>query len=255
MSLLDDCHIAYVNLKSRIDRKVHMEAQLERIGLNAERFEAMNTDDYQWDMNKVGVMYNRTKGAVGCHYSQVAVMQKALSLNKHAFVLEDDCQFCEDWNERVAIMEDYLKDKVWHIIWWGGTYHANNPAWWHKPGHSEIPQCTCTLGIDAERTDSKYIVRTYGAFSTFCYIVHKDFIAELIRWLDEHVHFSIGIDFLMILLQPFIKSYSFVPGAVRQIDNMSNIGNGMTIFSGFKMLGEHWYQEKMVDFNYDNFKL
>jgi hypothetical protein len=51
-----------------------------------------------------------------------------------------------------------------------------------------------------------------------------------------------------------------VPGSVKQIDNLSDIGNGMTIFSGFSRLNgteensRYWYQENMNDFNPETFK-
>jgi len=232
-----------------------MQQELEKAGIKANRFEAIRTDDYVWDMDKYGVMYNRTKGAIGCHVSQTKVMELALAENKHAWVMEDDCVFAEDIQERIKLVDEFLEGRDWQIFWWGGTFHVE-PSWWHKKGHSsDLPQCNCTYGVDALPTEDKRFVRTLGAFSTYNYVVNRNCIEPLLEFLDENVHLSMGIDWLMILLQPMINSYAFVPGSVKQMDNMSDIGHGMTIFSGFKMLGEHWFANKISDFNYDNFKL
>lgn len=244
-------------MNHRTDRLQHIQTELARVGIIADRTVGKRPEEIDDGTNpKYQVMWKRTKGALACHYGQVEIMQTALDKNKHAFVMEDDVIFCSDFQERFKIIEEYLDTHDWQILWLGGTYHANNPAWWHKEGHSpDLQVCDCTLGVDAEKTDSKYFVRTYGCFSTHCYIVNKDFIEPLLTFLEANVHLSMGIDWLMILLQPQIKSYAFVPGIAKQMDNKSDIGAGMTIFSGFKMLGEHWWQDKMDDFNYDNFTL
>ena len=69
-----------------------------------------------------------------------------------------------------------------------------------------------------------------------------------------HVSISMGIDWLFILLQPYLKTFAFVPGCVKQMDNLSDIGQGITRFSGFAILGPHWFRDRMTDFNYENFK-
>ena len=257
MSLLNDCYISYLNLDQRLDRKEHIEKELTRVGLQAVRTRGKLPDEYDSTDPKIQVMWNRTKGAVGCHYGQVAIMEEALRQGKHAFVMEDDCEFCSDFQERIAIAEEFLKDKDWTALWLGGTYHVsvgNSPTWWHKPGHGpDLPQCDCEFGVDAMATEDKRFVRTLGCFSTHCYIINKDHIQDVLDFLDKNVHLSMGIDWLMIWMQPKVNTYAFVPGCVKQIDNQSNIGNGLTIFSGFAMLGSHWWADKMDTFNYENF--
>ena len=68
-----DCYASYINLDHREDRNVRMKAELERIGIDAVRTRGMYPHEYAGDMSKVQVMWNRTKGAVGCHYSQVKI--------------------------------------------------------------------------------------------------------------------------------------------------------------------------------------
>lgn len=241
----------------RPDRLAHISAELLKAGLIAERTRGKLPDEFDLIDPKLQVMKNRTAGAIGCHYGQVEIMKKALEAGKHAFVMEDDCVFCSDFQQRIKDAEEFLKDKDWQIFWLGGTYHVstgNSPTWWHRPGHSEdLPQCDCEFGVDAIATDDKRFVQTYGAFSTHCYIVNHRFIEPLLEFLEANVHLSMGIDWLMILLQPKINAYAPVPGMVKQMDNQSDIGGGMTIFSGFAMLGSHWFADKAEDFDYDNF--
>lgn len=254
--ILDDCYISFLNLNHRTDRYQHMMNELARVGIIAERTRGKLPEEYDLTDEKYRVMYNRTKGAIGCHNGQVWIMEKAMKRGKHAFVMEDDLVFCSDFQERMKIVDEFLSTHEWDIFWLGGTWHPSDQTWWHKHGHGpDLPQCDCSIGVDAEKTDSKYFVRTYGAFSTHGYIVNKKFIYPLLQFLEQHVHLSMGIDWLMILLQPKIYAYAFVPGIAKQLDNQSDIGTGMTIFSGFKMLGEHWWQDKIEDFNYDNFKI
>lgn len=254
--ILDDCYTSYLNLDHRVDRHIHIENELKKANIKAVRTRGKLPQEFDLSDPKFQVMKNRTAGAIGCHMGQREIMQEALRQNKNSFVMEDDCVYASDIHERFEIIEDFLKDKDWTAVWLGGTYHKNNPAWWHKIGHSsDMPYCRCKLGIDVEKTESKYMVRTYGCFSTHSYIINKDKIKDVISFLDANVHLSMGIDWLMILLQPYINSYAFVPGIAKQIDNASDIGGGMTVFSGFSRLGPHWFQNLMSDFDYDNFKL
>lgn len=246
MPLLNDCYIGFLNLDHRKDRLEHIQKELGKAGINnAIRTRGKLPDEFDLTDEKLQVMFKRTKGAIGCHYGQVEIMQKALELNKHAFVFEDDVTLCSDFQERMKVADEFLKDKDWQIFWLGGTYHYPE-AWWHKKGHSiDLPQCDCTLERDAEPTERPNFMRTYGAFSTHSYIVNANFIEPLLEYLEANVHLSMGIDWLMILLQPMIYAYAPNPGMAIQLDNMSDIGGGMTVFSGFKMLGEHFFKDKL----------
>ena len=250
--LLDDCYIAYINLAHRKDRREHMEKELARVGIKAERFEAIRTRDHQWDHEKWGVMLRRTPGACGCYASQMGVMQKALSIDKHAFVMEDDLEFCSDWSDRVLYLEKYFADKSWDILWLGATVHIGPPHWY--TGHNPLLP-GANLGKDAECTNDPRILKTLACFCTYAYIVNKDSIGRVLWLLEEQIPTSIGIDFSMIRMQPFLNTYCLLPGAVKQIDNLSDIGTGITRFSGFSKLNgsiensRYWWQDKITDFD------
>jgi GR25 family glycosyltransferase involved in LPS biosynthesis len=230
-------YTSFVNLDSRPDRLAHITAQLERVGLYAVRTRGLLPHEVNIPMEKIGMMMRRTEGAVGCWFSQMQIMEEALAIGKDALVLEDDCIFCEDFNERLAYMEKWAETHPFDILWLGASFHVS-PPYWHNIGGSTDRRndVSANLGRDAETTDDPRMMRTYGAFSTMSYIVNHNSIEKVLALLHFHMHESVGIDHCMIRIQPQLLTYSFVPGCVRQLDNQSNIGNGITYWSGFLQL-------------------
>lgn len=252
---MENTYAAFVNLDHRTDRLAHMKAQLENSGLHAERVRGLLPVEVKVSHNKLRGMRRRgTLGAIGCHYAQVSIMEEALKRGQNAFVMEDDLVFCEDFQIRLAYIEEWMSRNDWDVFWLGGTFHS--PAHWHSKSHNvELTQCRCGLGRDCEPTDDPRIIRTFGAFCTYAYIVNANSLKRVLDLLDQNVHMSMGIDWLFIYLQPRLKTFAFVPGSVKQMDNQSDIGDGITRFSGFAQLNgtvensRYWYQEKMEDFD------
>ncbi len=243
--ILENSYCSFVNLDSRPDRLNVMKQTLARAGIQATRTRGMLPSEYKGDLAKIRCMLNRPqKGAIGCHFSQVSIMEEALRRKRHAFVMEDDLVFCSDFKERMAIIDNYCKAHPWDVIWLGGTFHIN-PPYWHK----------ANLGRDAELTTHPRIIRTYGAFSTHAYIVNGGSIAKILMMIDFLLPLSMGIDWAFIQIQPRLYTYAFVPGCIKQLDGESNIGvnrdgsPGFTRFSSFSKLGKYWYQDNMCDFD------
>lgn len=244
----------YVNLDSRPDRREHMERELARVGITAQRQRGFLPDEVEYPgpmgipSDQVKVMRNRTPGAIGCHYSQRACIERAIGTGRNVLVMEDDVEWCDDLPKRVAILEEFLAGREWDVIWLGGTIHINPPVW-----HRE------DLGRDAECTEHPNIVRSFGAFCTFCYVVNGDSCQRVVELLDENVHKSMGIDWLFIQIEPQLRNYMFLPGCSKQVDGVSNIGtqrNGapaFTTFSHFASLGPYWFQKRMEDFEAEGF--
>jgi GR25 family glycosyltransferase involved in LPS biosynthesis len=245
MSLLERSMSAYVNLDSRPERRALMEKNLASTGLSAHRVRGMLPHEYKGDPAKIKAMLARPqKGAIGCHFSQVSIMRAADTMEKHAFVMEDDLVFCSDFQQRMVIIDEFCETHDWDVIWLGGTFHVG-PPYWHKKD----------LGRDAEMTDNPRMIRTFGAFCTYAYIVNAKSIGKILSLFDQQLPNSIGIDYLFIQIQPQILSYAFVPGCIKQYDHQSDIGLGMTIFSNFSKLNgnlqnsAYWWQDKMTDFD------
>lgn len=239
---------AYVNLDCRPDRLAHVKTQLEKIGMHAWRQPGMLPHQYKGDRSLVEVMRKRTPGAIGCHYSQRKIIEVASTDERDILVMEDDVVFCEDFWDRVAIIKQFIDSRPWDIFWFGATFHCNPPVW-HRDD----------LGRDVELTDHPNILKTYGIWSTYAWLVNGKSTKKVLKLLDDNVRESIGIDALMIKVQPTIESYCFVPGLVKQRDDRSNIGinrdgsPAVTKFSGFANLGPYWWQERMSDFDPNTF--
>jgi len=252
---------AYVNLDHRNDRREHMILELFSKDIEAVRFSGILPQDVHVPKaKKAGMIKRGTLGAIGCHFAQVGIMEQALKRKQNAFVMEDDLIFCEDFQIRIKYIDNWMESHDWDVFWLGGTFHS--PAHWHSNPHNrELPQCKCNLGRDVEPTSDPRIVRTFGAFSTFAYIVNIKSLPKILKLLDENVHMSMGIDWLLgIYLGPQLKNFAFVPGCVKQMDNQSDIGKDITMFSGFSKLNgteensRYWFQKKMEDFDPTNWQ-
>jgi GR25 family glycosyltransferase involved in LPS biosynthesis len=253
MSLLNNTYCSFVNLDERTDRLLHIDEQLRRIGLSAVRQRGIPVSELDSKLEDVcPKMWNGTRGAIGCYLSQVKIMEGALDKNKNAMILEDDAEFCSDFHERVEHITRFTEKHEWDIIFLGGTYHADLPQW-HNKKHSNLKGCECTLNKDFEFTDDERIVRTYGCWGTYGYIVNKKSIEKVKLLLNKHLHETVGIDWSLIRVQPQLHCYAFVPGCVKQYDSESNIGSGMTYFSNFYRLGGHWFADKMGEYMPEQF--
>lgn len=252
MNWRTDLYSAFVNLDSRPDRLDHMLKSLADAQITAKRQRGILPHEVEGPQYET--MRRRTPGAIGCHVAQVRVMQAALKEGKSALVMEDDLIFCPDIHERLDYISAWTETHEWDVVWLGASFHV--PAFWHPVGISKMPpNCSANRGWDCERTDDPRMMRTYGAFCTFAYIVNLNSIQKILDLFDRHLHESIGIDWLFIKLQPQLNCFSFVPGCVKQMDGQSNIGTGITRWSGFLKLNGTYensayvYQDKMNDFN------
>jgi GR25 family glycosyltransferase involved in LPS biosynthesis len=256
--MIENLYTGFLNMDHRVDRLDHMNKQLANVGLEAVRHKGKKPQEYNLDDPKYRTMLNRTPGAIGCHEGQVEIMKTAQSIGANAMVLEDDVVFCSDFDERLSYMDEWTKTHSWDILWLGGTFHV--PAFWHRVGVSGMPpNCSAQLGKDCESTDDERMIRTYGSFCTYAYIVNAKSIEKVLKMLEDFLPQTIGIDFSMIALSPKLETFAFVPGCCKQIDNISDIGTGMTVFSGFSKLNgtlensRYWWQDKISDFEPSTF--
>lgn len=234
----------YVNLNSRPDRREHAEAEFAKHGIKATRFPAFLPREWRGDPAKVARMQATTPGAIGCYYSQISVIAQAAATGATVAVCEDDVCFCEDLPKRLQYIEDHL-DEDWDIFYLGATFHI--PGEWCK--HEDCLDWGPRLGVDAEPTADKHIMRVYGEWGTYAYLVNGRNAGKVLKLLDDNVHRSRGIDHLFIILGDQVNAYAFVPGCAWQFDNQSNIGSGLTEFSHFKKLGPYVWTDRMEDFD------
>lgn len=253
---------AYINLPHRTDRRFRMEAELQRVGITAQRAVAIKPDAATLAHPKMAVMAARNAGggSVGCYLSQVAVIKEAYKRRQHALVLEDDLAFADTIQASFELIEAFTKTHEWDVIFLGCCFHPKGQEkhQWHRSinnrhTHPDMQLCACTVNADVEPTSMPYMVRAYGVWSTHAYIVNYESIPRILKLLDDNVHLSMGIDWLFMYLSSQMKQFAFVPGCVKQYDNQSDIGTGVTHFSAFKNLGPHWFQQDMRNFDYERF--
>lgn len=250
MSLLNECYVSFLNLDHRRDRLEHMNNELARVGITAERTRGKLPQEFDLTEPRFHTQVNRTPGSIGCWHGMLEIAEKALSLDRHAIIFEDDLLFCDDIHKRFEIIKEFTDNNEWDIIWLGGTVHINPPHW-HTGNNPDLPDSN--LGRDCEYIGHKYLYRSFGSFSTHSWILNKKSIRKVIDMLDSIEYMSMGIDFACIKLAPQLNNFVFLPGSVIQKDNQSDIGHGMTIFSGFGRLGAHWFTKNLEDFNHDTY--
>ncbi len=230
----------FVNLSHRTDRLLHINNQLDRAGIKAERFEAFRYRDYHGPSKNIQNMVT-TPNTIGNWLSVTALMRKAADTEGVVGLLEDDALLCSDFAERLQYIEDNYKEP-WDIFFLGATVHVNEAPW-----HPE-------LGMDCEPTDVRHIWRTYGAFSNQGMLINGKSAEKVLGLMEKVMPDSRGSDHALIQVQPELQCYCFIPGLVFQIDGQSDIGKGWTKFSNFlKNPGPHVWCDKLDDFDYDEF--
>jgi hypothetical protein len=243
----EDSYISFVNLSERTDRLSHVTQQFHKAGIIAERTAGMYP--YQFDRKDpdLQVQWKRTPGSIGCMMAQIKIIGAAHEKGKSAIVFEDDVELCSDFRTRINYLQEFLnKQKNWDVAWLGGTVHLN-PPYWHRPNNPDLPKTKLT--IDAERTEDPYIIKCYGAFCTYAYIVNYNSIPKVLDLLIKVMPESMGIDWSFIRIGDQLDTFMMLPGMVKQIDNRSDIGHGITYFSGFLRLGEYVWQDRMENWD------
>lgn len=238
----DDILWRFINLEHRKDRLEHITKQLNRVGIDAERFPAFVKEQYVGTPHGIQMMMG-TPNTIGNWLSHTALWRLAANNRRTVGVLEDDALLCSDFRERLEYIHANWHEP-WDIMFLGATYHTDPGGVWHKE----------TLGKDYELTDVKHIHRVYGAFSNQGYVINCKSADKIWRLVNDLMPVSRGSDDALIKIQPALKCYSFTPGMVFQIDGPSDIGQGVTRFSHFlESLGPYVWCDKLEDFDYDTF--
>ena len=193
-NIRDIKHIIYINLLHRVDRKQHVEKQLQSIGLNnMQRFDAIKMKN----------------GSVGCSLSHLKCLETAKENNwDHVLICEDDIQFLDPLlfvNQLNGFLE--TADK-WDVILLGG----NN-----------IKEYSIT---------NDYSVKVSWCQTTTGYIVKKEYYDTLIENLktsaihlikEPEKHTLYAVDQYWTKLQSMDNWFLITPITVVQRDDYSDI--------------------------------
>ena len=212
-SISDIKHAFYINLINRTDRKSYIERELEKVGIKAERFNAIKLQN----------------GAIGCSMSHLKILQTAKQNGwDHVLICEDDIQFLEP-TVFVNQLNSFLKN---HQTDWDVVLLAGN----NMPPYNKIDE-TCVKVFHCQTTTG-YLVKSH--YFDILINNYKEGIKKLIAEPNKHIFFA--IDKYWIQLQQSDKWYLIIPLTVVQKVDYSDIEKRMTN-----------YKKVMTDLDKENF--
>lgn len=192
-SINDINNIYYINLESRIDRKIFIEKQMDILGLNAIRFNAIN----------------HPNGAIGCSLSHLQLLKFAKEQNfDHILILEDDIHFLKP-DLFVSNINNFLKNhKNFDVLLIAGNNVGNYTI--VDKNSVKIQSCQTTTG---------YLVKNHY----FDKLIHnfENGVNNLMK--EPYLEKFYTIDQYWKSLQLMDKWYLLIPLCVSQKPNYSNI--------------------------------
>lgn len=214
MELLENC--LFINLDKRVDRLEHVTKQLEMMGINGERFKAVETKD----------------GAIGCTMSHIKCLELAKARGyEQVFICEDDIEFTNKEVFLRSLDKFYTEGPVWDVCILGGN---NGPPY---------------------SVYSDYCVRVFNCQTTTGYIVKKHYYDVLIENFRESVRNLIrepenkkmyALDVYWKRLQQQNLWYFIVPITIAQVESYSDIENRVTDYRWLMMdLEKKWLLQQM----------
>lgn len=200
-SITDIKNTYYINLEHRTDRKEHVETELSKVGLNAQRFNAIKMNN----------------GAVGCSLSHLKLLQDADKNNlDHILILEDDIKFLNSDLFKQNLNKFFeLHNNDWDVILFAGN---NIPPY-------ESTDETC-IKVSRCQTTTGYLVNGHYIKTLLQNI--KIGVTHLINKPDEHSKYA--IDKYWFILQSLHKWYLIIPPTVVQKEDYSDIQKRVTNF-------------------------
>ena len=192
--LHDIKHAFYINLEHRTDRKEYVEEELKKIGITANRFNAIKMEN----------------GAIGCSMSHLKILQNAQQNNlDHVLIVEDDITFLNPELFKSQINQFFkIHNNNWDVILLAGN---------NMPPYKEIDD-TC-IQVSKCQTTTGYLVN--GHYIKVLMQNVKLGLTNLISKPSEHSKFA--IDKFWFVLQGASKWFLITPLTVVQREGYSDI--------------------------------
>jgi glycosyl transferase family 25 len=183
--------VVYINLESRLDRKIHTEDELSQF----------------FKKNKI-IRFNaikHEKGAIGCGLSHIAVLELAIKENwRNVLIVEDDITFIDDIEPGTYALQKLLSTSFDAIVL-GGSYTTS-----YKNSFKLI-KCQCALA---------YIVNNH--YYTTLLKCFKDAVNNLSKEYNQPKY---AIDVAWHKLQKCDNWYIIKPNMCIQMPSISDINN------------------------------
>jgi GR25 family glycosyltransferase involved in LPS biosynthesis len=200
-SIEDIQHAFYINLESRPDRKKHIEQQLNLLGINADRFNAIKLPN----------------GALGCSMSHLKCLEIAKQNNwPHLLIIEDDILFLNHKLFKKQLNTFLTSHKEWDVILIGGN---------NVPPYTKIDE-TC-VKVSTCQTTTGYLVNAHY-FDTLIQNFRTG-IKKLIQFPDLHKIYA--IDKFWFSLQQRDNWFLITPLTVTQREDYSDIEKRKTNYT------------------------
>jgi len=194
-------HALYINLDSRKDRKEHVEKQLEKIGIKAERFNAIKM----------------ANGAIGCTMSHLRCIQTAKEKGwDHLLILEDDVEFLNPGLFKTQFNEFLNSNIEWDVVLLAGN---------NMPPFKQV--CEYCVKISKCQTTTSYMVNG-KYFDTLIQNIREG-LALLMKNPQDHILYA--IDKFWFRLQEKDNWYLITPLSVTQRQDYSDIENKITNYT------------------------
>ena len=196
----------YINLEHRKDRLTHVTKELEKFGIQGERFNAVKTKD----------------GAIGCTMSHIKCLELAKERNyETVFICEDDIAFLNPEVLLDSLQKFYENTSIqWDVLLIGGN---NVPPY--------------------EKT-TDYCIRVSNCQTTTGYIVKNSYYDVLIQNFRESVQGLLknpnnkqqyALDMYWKQLQRINRWYMLFPFTVVQCESYSDIEERVVDYRGLML--------------------
>jgi GR25 family glycosyltransferase involved in LPS biosynthesis len=211
-TISDIQHTLYINLDSRVDRKEHVENQLQTIGIkNAERFKAVEMKS----------------GAVGCTLSHIKCLEYAKAERwEHVLIVEDDILFLNPFIFMKSFNHFLSNHKNFDVVLVAG----NNIPPYKQIDESciKVTKCQTTTGYFVQRHYYDTLIQNY-----------REGINLLMKYPDQGVQFA--IDKYWFRLQGIHNWYLITPLTVTQKEGYSDIEERNTNYNHLMLdLNKEW---------------
>jgi len=228
-SISDIKHAFYINLDTRPDRRQHVENELNKIGIKAERFNAIKKEN----------------GAIGCSLSHIKILMNAKENDyEHVLIVEDDILFTKP-NLFVKQFNKFLSNHDdFDVVLIGGN---------NSPPHENIDD-TC-VKVSSCQTTTGYLVKKH--YYDTLITNYKTGLINLMKEPKNHIVYA--IDKFWFNLQAIHKWYLIIPLTVTQREDYSDIEKRSTNYSRAmldldKEAFRKWQFEQYIKSNLNNMK-
>lgn len=200
--------VFYINSKTRIDRYRNMIDRLPKLGIEAERFEAiiggqLNPKDFNFGDSKKEL----NNAEIGCFQSHRAIYKKTIENNyQSTLILEDDAIFCDNFN---AIFSEQIKNipDDWQMIYFG------------QFNYDKIGDIS---GSKTAAIKDNILGNVYKADR--CWLTHAYAIKNCAQHLYDNTDKMYNtFDGVLADLQKDLKVYAIYPSIIKQDNTQSSI--------------------------------